>query len=236
MIALTSSALLFLFVASAFSLGTVAYSSHISTITAVGDTDINGGVVYSFSPGVLYAHPGDKIKFVDASDDLHTMTFVVKSDLPTSSNLACGAPFPGVYQICGFNPGFPAALHFPTGGPPPGAVIPPGTVCAPTGSVVSPCFTFVANGVECTVCTSSLSSPFVLDSNKANHGRWNIGPSPSPGTPGSVISSGDSLFILPAPFVPTTEYFQIPASTPDGTVLHYMCVIHPWMQAEIIVG
>jgi hypothetical protein len=215
----------------------VAYSSNGDVIAALGKTTLNGGVAYHFSPGKLYAHPGDTIKLVDPSDEVHTMTFVVKSDLPANAtqwNL-CGIPYPGIPQICGGptdtngNP-YPLPLHLPKGPPPPIPVI-PHFKCTPTFLPDTPCYPFVANGVECSACASSWNSPFVLNSNKPNHGLWNVGPSPAPGTTGAVISAGDSFLTLPG----STYYIQIPASTSVGTVLHYMCLFHPWMQGEIVV-
>ena len=159
MIAVVTTILLFSFLVSSFTMNAAAYSSNGDVIAAVGMTALNGGVMYHFSPGKLYARPGDTIRFVDPSDDVHTMTFVVKSDLPTNVtqwNL-CGYPYPGIPQICG-GPAdangnlYPLPLHLPNGPPPPIPVI-PNFKCTPTFLPGTPCYPFVANGVECVKCT-----------------------------------------------------------------------------------
>ena len=40
---------------------------------------------------------------------------------------------------------------------------------------------------------------------------------------------GDSIVSIPGRIIP------VQVTAPAGTVLHFMCVIHPWMQGEIIV-
>lgn len=45
----------------------------------------------------------------------------------------------------------------------------------------------------------------------------------------TLTSGGDSIILLPGQSIVLT------ISAPAGTVLHFMCVFHPWMQGEIVV-
>ncbi len=50
------------------------------------------------------------------------------------------------------------------------------------------------------------------------------------GRPG-LDAPGDSIVIAPASHRSVT----IPVSAPAGTILHFMCGLHPWMQGKIVV-
>ena len=53
---------------------------------------------------------------------------------------------------------------------------------------------------------------------------------------GQLAAVGDSFLIPPPGFGPAALQTVIAKITaPPGTVLHYMCAIHPWMQGEIDV-
>jgi hypothetical protein len=51
-------------------------------------------------------------------------------------------------------------------------------------------------------------------------------------TPPNVDRAGDSAFIAPSQNAKVT----LKLTAKPGTTLYFMCVIHPWMQAKIIVG
>jgi hypothetical protein len=51
-------------------------------------------------------------------------------------------------------------------------------------------------------------------------------------TPPNVDRPGDSAFIEPIQHAKVT----LKVTAKPGTTLYFMCVIHPWMQAKIIVG
>jgi plastocyanin len=53
-------------------------------------------------------------------------------------------------------------------------------------------------------------------------------------TNGELKAPGDSFLIPPPGVGPQTFSFRVTAA--PGTVLHYMCIIHPWMQGEIDVS
>jgi len=48
-------------------------------------------------------------------------------------------------------------------------------------------------------------------------------------TPFTATKGGDSIVLMPG------ESFMVQVTAPAGTVLHFMCIIHPWMQGEIVV-
>jgi len=51
-------------------------------------------------------------------------------------------------------------------------------------------------------------------------------------TPPNVDQPGDSAFIAPVQHAKVT----LTVTAKPGTTLYFMCVVHPWMQAKIIVG
>jgi len=51
-------------------------------------------------------------------------------------------------------------------------------------------------------------------------------------TPPNVDRPGDSAFIAPVQQAKVT----LTVTAKPGTTLSFMCVVHPWMQAKIIVG
>jgi plastocyanin len=54
---------------------------------------------------------------------------------------------------------------------------------------------------------------------------------------GQLAAVGDS-FLIPPPGLgpPSAQTVIAKITAPSGSVLHYMCVIHPWMQGEISVS
>jgi hypothetical protein len=51
-------------------------------------------------------------------------------------------------------------------------------------------------------------------------------------TPPNVDRPGDSAFIAPS----QNAKVKLQVTAKPGTTLYFMCVIHPWMQAKLIVG
>jgi hypothetical protein len=51
-------------------------------------------------------------------------------------------------------------------------------------------------------------------------------------TPPNVDRPGDSAFIAPTPHANVT----LTVTAKPGTTLYFMCAIHPWMQAKLVVG
>jgi hypothetical protein len=187
---------------------TPALANTMKTIDTAGGPGVRINEALFFTYRFVPNHPifvpsGATILLIDSSDDGHTLTLVVKSDLPkhVGDVLSCGPPG----SVC-----FPAlAAHFPQG-PPPGLP----TICDPNAS--TPCIPYVQAGTPCgTVpsCTGPypISTPYNIDSS------------------GNVVSGGDSVVILPG------QTIQLKITAQPGTVLHYMCVFHAWMQGEIIV-
>jgi hypothetical protein len=52
-------------------------------------------------------------------------------------------------------------------------------------------------------------------------------------TPPNVDRPGDSALIGPGQ---KGESLNVKVTAKKGSVLHFMCVIHPWMQAKVVVG
>jgi plastocyanin len=54
---------------------------------------------------------------------------------------------------------------------------------------------------------------------------------------GNLAAPGDSFLIPPPGFgPPSLQTITARITAPSGSVLHYMCAIHPWMQGEINVS
>ena len=51
----------------------------------------------------------------------------------------------------------------------------------------------------------------------------------APGTDTGIDGRLDTLFVLPG------ESVSAPVTAPAGTTLYFLCLIHPWMQGEIVV-
>jgi hypothetical protein len=52
-------------------------------------------------------------------------------------------------------------------------------------------------------------------------------------TPPAINKPGDSVAIG---FGPQDMKFNLKVTAKKGTTLHFMCLIHPWMQAKVVVG
>jgi plastocyanin len=73
------------------------------------------------------------------------------------------------------------------------------------------------------------TSPVAYQCVKDGTGLPNGSPFPGLSTPFTSTTGGDSLILFPG------QSITVQVTAPAGTVLHYMCVIHPWMQGEIVV-
>jgi hypothetical protein len=60
-------------------------------------------------------------------------------------------------------------------------------------------------------------------------GVANTLPFPGLDTPFTSTTGGDSIILFPG------QSFTVQITASAGTVLHFMCVIHPWMQGTIVV-
>ncbi len=73
------------------------------------------------------------------------------------------------------------------------------------------------------------TSPVAYQCVQAGVGLSNGSPFPGLKTSFTSTTGGDSIVLFPS------ESFMVQVTAPAGSVLHFMCVIHPWMQGEIIV-
>jgi len=78
-------------------------------------------------------------------------------------------------------------------------------------------------------CEAFTGPPAYYQCIKAGVGLNNGTAFPGLSTSFTSTTSGDSIILFPS------ESFMVQITAPAGTVLHYMCIIHPWMQGEIIV-
>jgi len=107
----------------------------------------------------------------------------------------------------------------------------PGTVC------VNALLAHVPGGVPPTTAPPMpyqnscyvFTSPVAYQCVKNGVGLANGSPFPGLKTPFTATTGGDSVVLFPG------ESFMVQVTAPAGTVLHFMCVIHPWMQGEIVV-
>ncbi len=72
-------------------------------------------------------------------------------------------------------------------------------------------------------------SPTAYQCVKGGVGLANGSPFPALSTPFTLVTGGDSIILFPG------ESFTVQVTAPVGTILHFMCIIHPWMQGEIVV-
>jgi hypothetical protein len=75
----------------------------------------------------------------------------------------------------------------------------------------------------------AITSPATFQCIDGGVGVPNGGAFPRLNTPFTLTTGGDSIILFPL------ESITVQVTAPAGTVLHFMCVIHPWMQGEIIV-
>jgi len=164
-----------------------------NNIKIVGQEAIWGGPntwiasTYHFGSGPIFVKSGTVVALTDNTQDPHTLTLAVQSDLPNTAEDALNCGQPGYPQIC-----VVAASVIP---PPPSTPDPcyvAGTGSTAGGSPASPC---------------ALSTPFDVE----------------------TATTGDQAVILPG----QTLYLQITGS--PGTIVHFMCIIHPWMQGEFVI-
>ena len=72
-------------------------------------------------------------------------------------------------------------------------------------------------------------SPVAFQCIDGGKGLPNGSPFPGLSTPFTMTKGGDSIIMLPG------DSFSVQVTAPAGTVLHFFCAIHPWMQGEIAV-
>jgi len=163
------------------------------TINIAGQGAIWGGPntfitsTYHFGTGPIFVKSGTEIAITDNTDDPHTLTLAVKSDVPNTASAAIGCGQSST-DLCSTALGIGLANYEGTG-----AQCDVGTTGTSAGTSSSdPC---------------PLSTPY------------NLGTS----------TNGDELAVFPG----QTIYFTI-SGTP-GTVIHFLCAIHPWMQGEFII-
>jgi hypothetical protein len=195
-----------------------------TTITATGQmtvVDINEffGTTMHFAPThPIFVQSGSTILLKDTTNDFHTLTFVTAAGLPKNATdvLNCGAPG----TVCG------AALAAHGISP----ALPPPNVQGAPPSYTGACQTFDSSGNP---VPPSTNPPVIFTC--LSKGVGVQGSYPSIGTPFNCSSqttcsaNGDSIVVLPNGVVP------LKITAPSGTVLHFLCVFHPWMQGEIIV-
>jgi hypothetical protein len=73
------------------------------------------------------------------------------------------------------------------------------------------------------------TSPTAFQCVDSGTGLANGSPFPKLDTPFTMTKAGDSIVLFPG------ESFTVQVTAAAGTVLHFLCVIHPWMQGEIVV-
>jgi hypothetical protein len=228
-LSLILASLLFLVLLIAFA--PAASANSLPTIKTAGQVnvlDVNKffGSTMHYAPNQpIFIKHGTSFLLEDTTNDFHTFTLVTVGGLPrTASDVAgCGTVSVDICQAAFIPHGFfnlPPNTGPNTSGSPPGytgncesfngvTYVSPGD---PSANV----FQCVDGGNPVNDATSAfpqLSTPFSC-SNQAN---CNL--------------NGDSIVIFPGDQIMLT----ISSSVHPGTVLHFMCVIHPWMQGEIIV-
>jgi len=159
-----------------------------------------------YKPSVLYVHHDEWITISDPSQIEHTFTLVSPSFEPHTTTQLTDCGAPDTVCLAA------QLAHDPSGAPPPAPPSPPYPNTCET-QVISPgppaqtLYQCVSNGVAL-----ASGSPF-----------------PALSTPFTSVSGGDSIVLFPG------ESFMVQVTAPVGTVLHFMCIIHPWMQGEIVV-
>jgi plastocyanin len=161
---------------------------------------------FHFQPGIITVHQGQMVQFDNMTIDAHTMTLVAKADLPNT--------IPEVFQ-CKLCKAVNGVYFAPGSHNPSGVQIDNGQVTDdndPDADTPDPAvppgapFTALVEDFDTVSHSNASGPPTVGDSSL-------IGPVNSP--------------------APSTRTIVITA--PPGTVLHYFCTFHPWMQATIVV-
>lgn len=160
---------------------------------------------YRFQPAVTFVHQGQQVLFVNKTTDGHTMTLVARADLPRT--------IPEVFscRLCKAVNG----VYFAGGHNPAGVQIDNGQLTDDTDTDADTPDPAVPPGVPFTA--------LVEDFDTAGHTNAHGAP-----------TVGDSTLIGPVNS-PSPNSRTIVVTAPPGTVLHYYCTFHPWMQATIIV-
>jgi plastocyanin len=161
---------------------------------------------FHFQPSVITVHQGDLVQFDNMTIQGHTMTLVAKADLPRT--------IPEVFKckLCKSvnSVYFPPGSHNPAG------------VQIDNGQLTDDNDTD-ADTPDPAVPPGAPFTALIEDFNTASHSNAS-GPA----------TVGDSSLIGPVNSpAPSTRTIVITA--PPGTVLHYFCTFHAWMQATIVV-
>jgi hypothetical protein len=86
---------------------------------------------------------------------------------------------------------------------------------------------------ECGICQTIAKQFGITDPNSEAPPPHNyVDDGVAQDTPTNVDKPGDSAFIGPN----VGDSVDLPVTAKKGTTLYFMCAIHPWMQAKVIVG
>jgi len=162
---------------------------------------------YHFQPGVITVHQGQQVLFNNKTTDGHTMTLVAKADLPRTIPEVFGC------KLCNqVN-----KVYFPGGRNPAGVQIDNGVLTDDTDTDADTPDPAVPPGVPFTALIEDFNTPSHTNAS---------------GAP----TIGDSTLVGPINAPPAPSSRTIVVTAAPGSVLHYYCTLHPWMQATIIVG
>ena len=161
---------------------------------------------FHFQPGLIFVHQGQQVTFVNKTTDGHTMTLVAKADLPRNVN--------EVFQckLCKAVNGIyqPAGSHGPAG------------VQIDSGHLTDDDSEADADMPDPAVPPGVPFTALVEDFDTVSHSNSHAAP-----------TIGDSSIIGPTGQPGASRTIVVTA--PPGTVLHYFCTFHAWMQATIVV-
>ncbi len=183
---------------------------------------------FHFQPGTIAVKPGATITVKNQTSDGHTFTLVDPKLLPTATQVfQCGAPS---VPVCGAV--FFAHLAPCFTSPPPDPTSALGMACAsalsftgppPTSCTVPVTFCFQLVGPTGGSNPSSLANlPLTT--------AWTTTPTATCAAFPFGICPGDSVIIFPGE--PDISWV---VNLSPGTH-HWMCVIHPWMQGDLLVS
>ncbi len=218
----------------------VASGSSVRELDIVGTNRVTINAIVSstfhFQAGTIAVKRGDTITLHEQTGDAHTFTLVDKTLLPTTAEevfgcggpgTVCGAVFFAHFQPCFTSPppnpssalGMACASALSFMGSPPTSC----TVTDPVLGTVPFCFQVVGAGGG--------SNPSSLSGLSLNT-PWTAATATSPPPPTCIFGfcRGDSVIVFPGE---TNISFVVNLS--PGTH-HFMCVVHPWMQGDLIVS
>jgi plastocyanin len=188
---------------------TASTASKSKVVSIVGKDSFGANAyllnTYHFQPGIIYVHQGEQVTFVNKTTDGHTMTLVAKADVPRT--------IAELFQckLCKAVNG----IYQPRGSQgPAGAQIDNGHLTDDNDTDADTPDPAVPPGVPFTA--------LVEDFDTAGHTNAH-----------SPATVGDSTLIGPAGSPGASRTIVVTAA--PGTVLHYYCTFHAWMQATIIV-